>query len=82
MHKTTIHHHFSSVLKVEGQQGTSARLVITAVLGRKFKTYSRFVIIKVRNPILCTVKSGPLYVIEHSPGSWDELTSLKNLEGQ
>ena len=37
--------------------------------------HTRFVIIKVRNPILCTVKNG-LY------SSWDELTLLKNLEGQ
>ena len=63
--KTTIHQHFSSVLKVEGQQGTSASLVIPAVgqtecLAGTFKTYigTRFVIIKMRNLILCTVKSG------------------------
>ena len=31
----------------------------------------RFVILQVRNPLLCTVSRGPLYVIAHSPGPWD-----------
>ena len=29
--------------------------------------YMRFVILKVRNPLLCTVSRGPLYVTVHSP---------------
>ena len=36
----------------------------------------RFVILKVRNPLLCTVLRGPLYVIACLPGSFDRPTQL------
>ena len=58
-------------------QGSSARLVLPAILGewrawREIQNlYTRFVILKVRNPLLFTVSRGPLYVIASSPGSWD-----------
>jgi uncharacterized membrane protein len=63
-------------------QGTSARFVILAILGkwrvwRKIQTlYMRFVILKLRNPLLCTML---LYIMVSLLGSWDEITSLKNL---
>ena len=58
-------------------QGSSVRLVLPAILGKRRawreiqNLYMRFVILKVRNPLLCTVSRGPLYVIARSPGSWD-----------
>ena len=80
MYKTTIHQQFSSVLKVGGQHGSSASLVIAAVLGKRrvwreiqnlhMYVHTRFVIIKVRNWIpACTVKT-PL---RYSALAWDEL---------
>jgi hypothetical protein len=33
--------------------------------------YMRFVNLKVRNPLLCTVLRGTLYIIASSLGSWD-----------
>ena len=57
-------------------QGSSTRLVLP-ILGERrawreiHNLYMRFVILKVRNPLLCTVSSGHLYVIVCSPGSWD-----------
>ena len=36
----------------------------------------RFVILKVRNPLLCTVSRGPHYIIARSPGLWDWPTWL------
>ena len=38
--------------------------------------HMRFVIIKVRNPLLSTVSRGPLYIIAHASGSWDWPTWL------
>ena len=38
--------------------------------------HMRFVILKVRNPLLCTVSRGPLYVIACSSGLWDWPTWL------
>ena len=58
-------------------QGSSARLVLPAILGKQRgwceiqNLYMRFVILKVRNPLLCTVSRGPLYIIVHLPGSWN-----------
>ena len=49
-------------------QGSSVRLGANKGLGGK---YMRFVILKVRNLLQCTVSRGPLYVIAHSSGSWD-----------
>ena len=63
-------------------QGSSVRLVLPAILGewrawREIQNlYMRFVILKVRNPLLCTVSRGPLYVIARLPGSWDWPTWL------
>ena len=63
-------------------QGSSARLVLPTILGelrawREIQNlYMRFVILKVRNPLQCTVSRGPLYVIVRSPGSWDWPTWL------
>ena len=36
----------------------------------------RFVILKVKNLLLCTVSRGPLYVTAHSPRSWNWPTCL------
>ena len=58
-------------------QGSSVRLVLPAILDEQRawreiqNLYMRFVILKVRNPLLFTVLRGPLYVIARSPGSWD-----------
>ena len=55
-------------------QGSSVRLVLPAILGKRRawreiqNLYMRFVILKERNPLLCTVLRQPLYVIARLPG--------------
>ena len=60
------------------QQGKSFQLSwANGGSGGKFKIYIwGLLILKVRNPLLCTVLRGPLYVKGHSPGSWDWPTWL------
>ena len=59
------------------KQGSYARLVILAVLGKQRvwleiqNIYMRFVVLKVRNSLIFTISRGALYAIAHSPGSWD-----------
>ena len=40
--------------------------------------YMRFVILKVRNPLLCTVSRGPLFVTERLPWLWEWPTWINN----
>ena len=63
---------------IDNYQGSSARLVLPATLGYKPRAcrevqnlFMKFVILIVRNPLLCSVSMEPLYVLARLPGSWD-----------
>ena len=53
-------------------------LIVPAILSKRRawreiqNLYMRFVILKLKNPLLCTILRGPLYVIARSLGSWNQ----------
>ena len=55
---------------IDNDQGSSARLALPAILGKRRawrevqNLYMRFVVLKVRNPLLCTLSRGHLYFIK------------------